>query len=91
MRKGGVSPIGIAIRAAREMAGWSFRELAEKAEIDHASIFNIETGKTGEISFSKVAAIAGALGLSIDALMNTEIKECPTCEGRGWITTKERE
>lgn len=80
-----VAAIGVAIKSARMAARMSLRELAKAADIDHASIFNIESGKTREISFSKVSAICKALRLSLDELVNARYETCPQCAGLGFV------
>ncbi len=84
-----VSQVGAAIKSARLAARLSLRELAEKAGIDHASIFNIESGKTQEISFSKVGAISKALGLSLDELVSMRYVTCDKCDGLGFVRVSE--
>ena len=64
------------VRAGR---GWSMRQAAAKAGLAHAqTILRAERGD--EIGLSTAVAIAGALGLSLDALGTPAA--CPGCDGR---------
>jgi transcriptional regulator with XRE-family HTH domain len=51
---------------ARELKGWSLRELMDKSGVHHALIFQMETGKICNPSFAKVVALSDALGLPLE-------------------------
>lgn len=69
--------IGQRLRRARTRAFLSLRELAEKSGVSFTGIQHIEQGADGRLS--TVAAIAEALGLSMDRL--TAPMACTTCDG----------
>ena len=53
----------------REEKGWSIRELAEKAGIDHSQIARMEKGERANPSASTLRAIATALHVPITELL----------------------
>lgn len=59
------------VRAARERAGLTQREVADRAGISVDTVRRAEAG-SHEPSASKAAAIAAALGVSIDSLFAHE-------------------
>lgn len=56
------------LERARRRAGYSQRELAEKAAVPRASIQNIETGRTRTPHPSTFRKLAGVLGCSPGSL-----------------------
>ena len=71
---------GARIRRERSSRGWSCAELAKKAGLgaSHNSVSRIETA-AGEPGLFRAAAVAAALGLSLDALLAPS--DCGTCDG----------
>lgn len=59
--------IGARVRAARERAGLTLRELAERLDIDHSALARKERGET-RIRSDECAAIAKVLGVEPDSL-----------------------
>ena len=80
-----VTNLGVSLRVLREREKMSLREFAEKAGVNHADIFRIETGATKNPSVFLISKIAKAFGLSVDELMNSKHAPCPTCNGSGWV------
>jgi transcriptional regulator with XRE-family HTH domain len=64
--------LGELIAIARELKGWSQRELAAKSGVSNAIISQMETGFIKSPSFIKVVKIAKALNLSLDRLAKLE-------------------
>jgi transcriptional regulator with XRE-family HTH domain len=60
--------LGALIRAQRTAAGLSLRELAERTKVSNAYLSQIERG-LHEPSISVLAAIAAALGISLETLL----------------------
>ena len=71
---------GARIRRERTRRGWSCAELAAKAGVGsgHNAVSRIENA-AGEPGLFRAAAIAAALGLSLDALLAPA--DCGTCDG----------
>lgn len=63
--------LGEYIALARELKGWSLRELEKRTGISNALISQIETGHIKEPGFHKVVRLASALGLGLDRLAET--------------------
>ena len=61
--------LGEKIRQAREQLGWSGNELANRSGLPQPTIHRVETKPDAEPSVFTVAAIAKALGTSIDELV----------------------
>ncbi|MYY07280.1 MULTISPECIES: helix-turn-helix transcriptional regulator [unclassified Streptomyces] len=59
--------LGLLLREAR--AGRSMTEIAARAGISAETLRKIETGRAPTPAFFTVAAVAGALGLSMDELL----------------------
>lgn len=53
---------GEILSLARELKGWSQRELAQQSGVHHALIAQMETGKIQNPSFAKAIALSDALG-----------------------------
>jgi transcriptional regulator with XRE-family HTH domain len=61
--------IGSRVRAARERRGWSREALAFHAGVSWSAIAQVESGRRRNVRPSTLAALAGALGVSIDYLV----------------------
>lgn len=59
-------PLASLLGLARELKGWSLRELESKSGVSNALLSQIETGKVKDPGFATVVLIADALGLSLD-------------------------
>lgn len=57
---------------ARELKGWTLRDLERRTGISNALLSQIETGKIREPSWRNVVKIAAALGLKLDRLAKCE-------------------
>jgi transcriptional regulator with XRE-family HTH domain len=79
------SSLGLAIKLARTSANLSLRELSHKSGVDHVSIHRIENGTVQDMGTAKVAAIASALGLTLDDLVTQRFEICPACQGLGIV------
>ena len=51
------------LRQVRESKGMSAEALADRCTLSRSTIANIETGRTGEITVSKLIALASGLGV----------------------------
>jgi transcriptional regulator with XRE-family HTH domain len=67
--------LGKRIAARRRALGWSQNELARRAEVNHPTLFKIESDQRRNPSISVVVRIARALGTSAEALYGLEIEE----------------
>jgi transcriptional regulator with XRE-family HTH domain len=63
--------VGSRIKRAREQAGMTQAELAEKAGVKQARISLWESGKRQQMSLEHLRSIARALGVSADFLIGT--------------------
>ena len=63
--------LGEFLGVARELRGLTLREVEQLSGVSNALISQIETGKVDDPGFSKVVAIADALGLSVERLATT--------------------
>jgi transcriptional regulator with XRE-family HTH domain len=64
-----VSSIGDLLRAARERVGWSREALAYHSGLSCAAIAQIESGRRQDVRLASLAALAEALGVSVDYLV----------------------
>lgn len=60
--------MGYKIKEARERAGLSQAELAEKAGVSRSIINGLETGRASVTTTTTIARIATALGVSVDEI-----------------------
>lgn len=67
-------PISERVRRARTKAGLSQRGLSLKAGLSPAAVASIERRTGGGIAAETAAALARALGLSVDALLTGTIR-----------------
>jgi transcriptional regulator with XRE-family HTH domain len=67
----GASRIGAVLRLARVRVGWSREALAYHSGVSGAAIAQIESGRRQDIRLSTLAALSGALGVSVDYLAGT--------------------
>jgi transcriptional regulator with XRE-family HTH domain len=67
--------LGKRIAARRRALGWSQNELARRAEVNHPTLFKIESGQRLNPSIGVVVRIAQALGTSAEALYGLEREE----------------
>lgn len=58
--------VGEMIGLAREIKGWSLRDLERETGISNALISQIETGHIKDPSFTKVVRLCEALGLPLE-------------------------
>ena len=64
------SDLGQLLRLARELKGWSLRELDKQTGVAHAAINQIETGHIKDPSFRTVVRLARGLNVPLDRLAN---------------------
>jgi transcriptional regulator with XRE-family HTH domain len=67
--------LGKRIAARRRALGWSQNELARRAEVNHPTLFKIESDQRLNPSISVIVRIARALGTSAEALYGLEREE----------------
>jgi len=60
------------ISVARELKGWTLRDLDKASGVSHAMISQIETGKVRNPSFTTVVRLVDALGISLDRAATAE-------------------
>jgi transcriptional regulator with XRE-family HTH domain len=65
-----VNGIGQRIREARSRRGWSQNELASRASVKQPTLQRIEAGLRQDPSIRTIAALAAALGMTIDSLVD---------------------
>jgi transcriptional regulator with XRE-family HTH domain len=66
-----LSRIGESLKAARERVGWSREALAYHSGVSWSAIAQIESGRRKDVRLSSLAALADALGVSVDYLIGT--------------------
>ncbi len=64
------SGIGARVRAARERLGWSREALAFHSEISWSGVAQVESGRRKNLRPGTLTALARALGVSVDYLLN---------------------
>src|SRR6187401_373714 len=63
------SRIGASLTAARVRLGWSRETLAHHSGISWSAIAQIESGRRKDVRLTSLAALAEALGVSVDYLI----------------------
>jgi transcriptional regulator with XRE-family HTH domain len=79
------STIGGRVKAARRRLGWSREELAVRAGISWSAIAQTESGRRTNLRPHTLSALAGALGVSIDYLVNGGAGAPPMLEHQALI------
>lgn len=80
------SQIGSVLRGARERAGWSRETLAYHSGLSCAAIAQIESGRRQDVRIASLAALAEALGVTIDYLFSgSGASQSTLLEHRGFI------
>jgi|SRR5215831_7794349 transcriptional regulator with XRE-family HTH domain len=67
--------LGDRIKRLRERRDWNQRELARRAQVDHAWIYRLENGERHNISLEAAKRLATALGVSLDVLAGMHEEE----------------
>ena len=67
--------LGKRIAARRAALGWSQNELARRAEVNHPTLYKIESDQRPNPSISVIVRIARALGTTAEALYGVEREE----------------
>src|SRR6266849_1910780 len=67
--------LGERIKRFRERRDWNQRELARRAQVDHAWIYRLENGERHNISLEAAKRLATALGVSLDVLAGMHEEE----------------
>jgi transcriptional regulator with XRE-family HTH domain len=80
MQWGNVNGIGQRIRDARSQRGWSQNELASRAGVKQPTLQRIEAGLRMDPSIRTIAALAVALDMTIDALLDLPKNPLPRPE-----------
>ena len=60
--------LGMQIKKYRTQRGWTQRDLARWARVDHAWISRLESGERHNLSLNAAMRLAVALGVSLDVL-----------------------
>lgn len=60
-----MNELGTRIRELRKAAGWTLRDLAERADIAHSTLTKIETGKIENPTMDTLQGIARALNVNL--------------------------
>lgn len=60
------------LAVARELKGWTLRDLEKASGVSNALISQIETGKVRDPGFTTVIRLVDALGLSLDRAASSE-------------------
>lgn len=83
--------LGELISVAREVKGWTLRDLEASIGISNALLSQVETGKIKNPGIGNVVRIADALGISAErvfaAVRDPLVPVCPECYGSGQVTT----
>lgn len=64
--------LGELIALARELKGWTLRDLERETGISNALISQIERGQVKDPSFTRVVRLVDALGFSLDRAAEAE-------------------
>jgi transcriptional regulator with XRE-family HTH domain len=73
--------VGAALRAARVRLDWSREALAYHSGVSWSAIAQIESGRRKDVRLSSLAALAAALGVTVDYLVGTPVS-APLLEHR---------
>lgn len=65
--------LGEMLSLARELKGWTLRDLEKKCSISNALLSQIETGHVKDPGFRTVCKIASALGITLERLAKTDL------------------
>ena len=60
------------VRAAREARAFTQAQLAAASGLPQSQVSRIESGRTSDPAFTAVAALAGALAISLDGLADPD-------------------
>jgi transcriptional regulator with XRE-family HTH domain len=71
------SRLGTSLKSARGRLGWSREDLAHRSGLSWAAITQIESGRRREVRASTLAALATALGVSVDYLLGSPAAVSP--------------
>ena len=77
--------LGVAVRILREKKKMSLREFGHEYGFDSSTLHRLENGTTLNPSVFLINQLAQVFGVTVDELMNFNVKECPTCDGTGWV------
>ena len=69
--------LGENVRFRRQGKGWTLNDLAEKSGISKAYISDLENGSAGKPNIQYVFAIANALGVTLDELLDDAAPKRP--------------
>ena len=67
--------IGAALNAARIAHGLTYRALSARAHLEALVVWRVLAGRSSRPGFALVAAIAGALGLNLQKLVETVLHQ----------------
>jgi transcriptional regulator with XRE-family HTH domain len=70
-----ITTLGINIRTLREKKGWSLKKLKEISGVGYATLHDIESGKSQNITSTNLAKVAKALDTTSDDLLDIESVE----------------
>jgi transcriptional regulator with XRE-family HTH domain len=71
------SRIGASLKAARARLGWSRETLAHHSGVSWSAIAQIESGRRKDVRLTTLAALAKALGVSVDYLIGSATATAP--------------
>jgi transcriptional regulator with XRE-family HTH domain len=79
------APVAGRVRAARERRGMSREALAAQAGVSYGAVAQIETGRRTDIRLTTMAALAQALGVSVDYLVGRPTRVEPTLDHSAFL------
>lgn len=79
----GLSPVGAWLSKARLKKGLTANELAKKARVSPATIYNLESGRAENPHQETIKALEGALGEPLDLESEREVKASGEIKGLG--------
>lgn len=84
--------LGKRIREFRKLRGWSAEKLSEMAggKVSAPAIYKIEGGFQGNLSFTQGMAIAHALGVAPESLLDQELPEDVKIIGQEFDAARKR-
>jgi transcriptional regulator with XRE-family HTH domain len=71
------SRIGVSLKSARARLGWSRETLAHHSGVSWSAIAQIESGRRKDVRLSSLSALAHALGVSVDYLIEPSASMAP--------------
>lgn len=75
-----IGTLGVNIKKIREKKGWSINKLKLESGVGYATLHDLESGKSQNLSLVNLEKVAKALNSTTDELLNIESVEFTVCD-----------